>query len=178
MPLETAVRLVGSMPRRAAASALRRMDAGRRSGILHGLSTPTRMQMQVILHQPSHRVGAWIDTNIATIESGTTAVLARQRLSHADVPPGAVYLVDADQRLRGFVSMRRLLTLPDQLMVDEAAVPSRGVLRANGSTDSALEDSAWDEVDSLPVVDHDGKLVGHIRHAALRRATAPLLRRP
>ncbi|MEQ9641539.1 MAG: hypothetical protein RIM84_16060 [Alphaproteobacteria bacterium] len=170
LPPAVAARYLGDMPRRAAASLLRQVDAGRRGELLHALKAPTRMQLQVILHQPSHRVGAWIDTNVATIETGTPVSLARQRLTHADVPPGAVYLVDAAQRLLGFVSVRRLLTLAGTDTVDDAAMPARGVLRANGSTESALDEPAWDEVDSLPVVDHDGKLIGNIRHAALRRA--------
>lgn len=161
---------LGNMPRRAAASILRRFTPERRSAVMAALAMATRMQIDLILHQPGHRIGAWIDARPPIAEAGGTVAAVRQRLGRAEAQGGELFLVDPAQRLQGVVPLVRLLAAAGDTLVESLAVPALGSLRANMTIETALQDPAWDDRDSLPVLDREGKLIGVVRHAVLRRA--------
>jgi magnesium transporter len=163
------------MPRGAGVAALRRMRPERRDALLRACSAATRFQIEMVLRQPAHRVGAWIDASPASVEQGSTAQIARDRLSRQEPPASELYTVDPARRLLGVVPVSRLFALDPSDIVDSVAAPPPSVLRANLSIENAIEDPAWENVDRLPVVDRDGKLVGSIRHGTLRRAVAARL---
>ncbi|MFC3230731.1 magnesium transporter MgtE N-terminal domain-containing protein [Marinibaculum pumilum] len=166
---DAAIRL-GAMPRRAAASVLRRLAPSRRGAVQQAMPRATRLQLDLILHQPGHRIGAWIDPQVPAVQSGTTAEDARQAIAALQLPVAEAYLVDSGQRLLGSLSLARLAAAPAAQPVDGLARPVAASLRANQSVEVALAAPAWDTADCLPVLDGEGRLVGLLRHAALRRA--------
>ncbi len=168
-PERVAVHL-GNMPRRPAAAILRRLPPDRRSAVMAALAIATRMQIDLILHQPGHRIGAWIDAHPPIAEAGATVADVRLRLDRVEGQGGELFLVDGAQRLQGVVPLVRLLAATGEKPVASLAGPAEGGLRANMTIEAALKDPAWQERDSLPVLDRDGRLIGVLRHAVLRRA--------
>ncbi len=169
---ETAADYLGLVARRSAAAILRRMPQERRDALLQLMSRATRLQLEVVLVQPMHRTGAWMDTSPSTAKEGTTVAAARRRLLKQATPGNELYVVDRDQRLSGVVHLHRLLAAEDVALIESIAEPPTSMLRVNASVENALKDLKWLEVDTLPVVDREDKLVGSIRHAALRKAAS------
>ncbi|SLN63247.1 magnesium transporter MgtE N-terminal domain-containing protein [Oceanibacterium hippocampi] len=166
-----AVAFLGAMARRKAADILRRIAPERRASLLQGMSTATRLQLEVILLQPRHRVGAWMESHPMALPQTASVAVARRRLQRHPTTVSEIYVVDAGQKLVGVVPLSRLLTAGDEALLPAVAIPAKRTLRASASIESALEEPAWADLDTLPVVDRDGKLVGSVRHAALRVAS-------
>lgn len=166
------VSVLGSLPRRDAAALLRRLPRRRREELLQAMPTATRLQLEVSLHQPTHRIGAWMDTDPLTIEAGATVQAARNRVRNRDTRVGDLYLVDGSRRLLGLVALHRLLSASARDPVEAVSQPVPGVLRAAASLEAAASEPAWQEVDALPVVDRENRLLGSLRHATLRQALA------
>ena len=169
---ETAAGYLGLMARRTAAAILRRMPQERREALLQLMSRPTRLQLEVILIQPMHRTGAWMDASPPTAKEGTTVASARKRLLKQATPVHELYVIDKNQQLSGVVPLHSLLAAEDVALVESIAQKPASVLRVNASVENALKDLKWLEIDTLPVVDREDKLVGTIRHAALRKAVS------
>lgn len=172
LPPDRAAYQLGNLPTRVAAAVLRQTNAEQRSALLHEMPAATRIQVELMMRQPSHRVGAWIETRINTVEQGRTADVARQDLAKAAISEGDIYLVDSAGGLQGVVSPTRLFGLRANQPVDVAARPAHTALHASDTIEAALAAPAWEFVDTLPVVDRAGKLLGDIRQSVLRRALA------
>lgn len=170
LPADRAASHLGNLPTRTAAAILRQIDDGQRADLLQAMPTATRIQVEMMMRQPSHRIGAWIETRIITIAEGTAADAARRTLAKAAHAEGDIYVVDAAGALAGLVTPARLIGLRAKQSIDEAARPPRAVLNASTSIEAALAEPAWTFVDTLPVVDRTGKLLGSVRQSVLRRA--------
>jgi len=163
---------LGGMPRQEAANILRRLPRERRATVLQAMPAAARLQLEVILHQPAHRIGAWMDSHPFTLAPDTTVEAARRRLRGIDDPVSHIFLTDDDQKLLTIVPVSRLFAVRGSEPISMVAEPPQGMLRASTTIENALDNPAWRDVDCLPVVDRDGVLVGSIRHASLREAIA------
>ena len=163
-------RFLGMMKRREAASILRNMPRERRDALLETMSVPTRVQLDLVLHQPPHRVGAWVESVPFALARDTTVENARRRLRGAESAITELYILDEARHLVGVIPLFRLFSVAGGELVESIALPPAATLRANSGIETALENPAWTETDSLPVLDHDGVLVGTVRHAMLREA--------
>lgn len=169
LPTDRAAFHLGNLNTRLSAALLRLMEQDKRNEFLAELPAATRIQIELVLRQPTHRVGAWIETRVLTALSGVTVEEFRRSINDSQLTDGDIYLVDEEGRLQGAVPPTRLLALKPKSPVDLAARTSHSVLRANATIESALNDPAWEVMDILPVVDRQGKLVGSIRQTVLRR---------
>jgi Mg/Co/Ni transporter MgtE len=167
---DVVVRCLGAMPRRRAAGLLRRLPNERRAGLLHGLSAATRVQLEMMLLQPAHRVSAWMNAHPLAFPEETTVDAARRRLRRGEEPVAEFYVVDAEERLIGVAPVSALFTAVGSAPLESIAAAPAGVLRGGATVESALESRAWTDADTLPVVDRNGRLIGSVRHAELRRA--------
>lgn len=167
---ERAARLLLHMPRRRAAALLRQLPESRRSETLRAMPTATRLQLEMLLLEPSHRVGAWINTQPLVMAEDATIDQARRRLRRGGPPVTEVYVVDAGNGLIGLVPVSELFATTGSALLQSIAIAPPAVLRSGATVESALENPAWGDVDSLPVVNRSGHFVGTVRHAQLRQA--------
>jgi magnesium transporter len=175
LPADEAVARLRGMTPQGAAGALRAMETGRREALLAALPRARRVQIGLILRQPLLTVGAWMDSRIAPVRHGATAGEALRRLSRQEgevVSP--VTVTDGERRLLGAIELPHLLAAAADRPVEELMTADPPRLFANAALDAALLHPGWAEHDALPVVDADGKLVGMIRFAVLRRAVAEM----
>lgn len=169
LPTDRAAFHLGNLSTRLSAALLKLVEPDLRNELLKNLPAATRIQIELVLRQPIHRLGAWIETQILAVRAGTTVEEFRRSISDGAWTDGDIYLVDEEGRLQGAVPPARLLALKSTLPVDLAARATHSSLRANDTIESALNDPAWDLVDVLPVVDRNGTLLGSIRQTVLRR---------
>lgn len=168
---EVACRYLGHMPRRDAAAVVRLLPAERRSALLRQLSAPTRVQIELMLRQSVHHVGAWMDTNFQAVPQSSTVDALRRRLRGLERPVSELYLVDDSGRLAGVVHPARLYSATGSDAASAISHMPPATLHTVSSIAQALVAPAWSDADVLPVIDGREKLVGTIRHATLRAAT-------
>ena len=82
-----------------------------------------------------------------------------------------VYLIDADRRLLGSVSVRDLALAEPSTPLDRLDVAAPTGVQAMATHEEVVEMLARTGFASLPVVDIDGRIIGVLRQAALVEAT-------
>jgi magnesium transporter len=133
--------------------------------IIEAQDTEERAQLQSALSYPEGTVGALMDFEVVSIRDDVTCEVALRYLRRYDELPGrtdALWIVDREDRLKGMLSLKRLLvTDPD---VEVAAVFERGVISFAPDSDADEAAEAFDRYDlvSAPVVDRRGKVLGRI----------------
>lgn len=172
MAPSAAVTRLALMPPRAAAGLLRSLSNDQRSALLAGLSRTRQFQVGLVLRQPSQTVGAWMDSTVHAVPPDATMAAVRPMLARDNPIPTHLFVVDAERRLVGSVTVSAVLAAPDEARVDELCTVGGPFLRANAGIEAALADPAWQDYDELPVVDQADQFVGAVRFAVLRQALA------
>jgi magnesium transporter len=87
-----------------------------------------------------------------------------------------VYVVDDEEtcRLRGVLSLRDLLVAEDTRLVEEVMVPAPVTVPALEAADIAAQRVIDSHLAALPVVGHDGRLLGAVTVDAAVARVAPL----
>lgn len=163
-------RLLGYIPRREAAAIVRLLPSDRQSAVLRALPAASRVQIELMLRQSAHHVGAWMDTAFQAVPQASTVDALRRRLRRLERPVNELYLVDDAGRLAGVVHPTRLFQATGSAAAGTIAHMPAGKLRSGSSIQHALAEPAWRDADVLPVIDGREKLIGTIRHATLREA--------
>ena len=133
--------------------------------IIEAQDVEDRAELQTALSYAEGTVGALMDFEVVSIRDDVTCEVALRYLRRYDELPGrtdALWIVDRDDRLKGMLSLKRLLvTDPD---VEVAAVFEPGVISFAPDSDADEAAEAFDRYDlvSAPVVDRRGKVLGRI----------------
>lgn len=169
-----ATAMLGNMPRREASNILRRTPRKRREAYLASMPTATRLQLEVVLHQPTHRVGAYTDSGLVAVTPDTTVEAIRRRLRSVESPVSVIFLVNEKQLLLGSFPAGRLFSAKGSETASSLADTTRQSLNVRTTLEDALASADWMNTDVLGVVDREGKLVGSVRYAILRQANEPV----
>jgi Mg/Co/Ni transporter MgtE len=138
---------------------LRLTPADQRESILARMPTRLANDLRESLRYPRNCVGAWMDLSVPALSLGATVkdavAIARER------PVGdALFVVDGDQRLAGFVRAETLLRysagtrLADIIQTGLRPLFARTLLREVAS------EPMWNRFLRLPVAGRDGHLLG------------------
>lgn len=152
----TAARLLRPLPSRQREQLMTRMDAAQ------------TVQLSRILNYPPGSVGNLVEIPVFTaLEDWTVKHAQREirkirRRSLFDFP-----VVDHQHRFIGSVTLHTLLTARDNSRLGELCEAKDLVLPAYATTASILHHPAWEKTLSIPVIDHDGILLGLLHRAAL-----------
>jgi CBS-domain-containing membrane protein len=79
-------------------------------------------------------------------------------------------VTDAARHLQGEIALQALLRAPDEAPVAALMQPIAVTLSAMMPIGSAITLGAWQRVGSLPVLDHDKRLLGVLRRSRLAQA--------
>lgn len=139
-------------------------DASERLDLLALLDDQTRNEVQALLAYAEDDAGGLMTPSYARVRPDSTvdeaiAYLRRQgrdRLEHVNY----VYVLDADQRLVGIVSLRDLFTAPSGRTVRE--VMSGDLVTAREDTDQEALGRlfAQHDLQAIPIVDVEGRMKG------------------
>lgn len=168
---ETAASLLKSLDARRIAEILRHVPKDDAKAILENVARRTAIRVSILLNYSLSMVGAWVDPAVMVLPEGCGIEAAQDQLrQQANYDFHHVYVVGSEHALRGHVTLNRLLRAEPQGTVTDILQPSQFALNASASLDTAIDNPGWESSDYLPVVDRQGKLLGNLRYATLRRA--------
>jgi magnesium transporter len=158
-------RLLAYLPLDVQASILGGLGAEERALVERGVAEETRRQVERLVSHPETSVGRLMTPKVWRVERGKTVADAltalRERATAIEVAANC-YVVDAEQRVLGVVPLRELAISPgetplEQLMVKDVISVGEECERAD-----AAEIITTHNFLSLPVVDHEKRLVGAV----------------
>lgn len=167
---ETAAGAIESLPVDLAARILRRIEPDERARLLGDVSDEAARSIRALAEYPEDSVAAHTETRDWAAPADWTVSDVRKRLREAPEPH--IYVVNRAHEVVGVVHADSLRDTPGQRRVLDIARRDVIKLRAEAKIATVQSHPAWLDVDTLPVVDGAGRLVGLLRHQAVRRATA------
>jgi magnesium transporter len=163
----TAATLIGEMSPDDAADILDELKAEQRDTLLQNLELEDAEEIRTLMAFDPETAGAIMNTEIVVLKQELSVdeaiKVVRQDIEDKEIPYYA-YLVDSGDHLTGVLSLRDLLTLPRGTVLKEA---SRGniifVTFDQERNEVARMFSDYNFM-ALPVVDHEGRILGIITH--------------
>jgi magnesium transporter len=162
-----------NLPDPVAAGVLEIMDAAIAVGLLSQLAAAKQTQylacmgkataeeFRTLLTYPDNTVGQLMKPSIIAFNRRTTAgqAIAQLRNQHVEKLPH-LFLLNDDMRLHARVDLQRLILAEDAVPLEELASPVHVYVHAMDPKEEVLEKLGQHEIDVLPVVDVDFRLVG------------------
>jgi Mg/Co/Ni transporter MgtE len=135
------------------------------------LSDKTRLATRLLLNYSEDAVGAWMNSNVATLpdDCNVEEALARIAQDQQAVDTGQILVVDRERYLKGTVTVTALLRAPGNTAVTAIMVPGKQSISARTALKSATDNPLWAEQDTIAVTNRNHKLVGVLRHLDFRR---------
>ncbi len=171
LPEQQILALLTAAGTQAAVAMLRHMPDPERSRLIVGLPTVSALASRMLLGFPEDSIGALIDPEVIALSPGTRVAEALQRVRHGqETEIERILVVDAERRLTGEVTLEALLHASEMVTISTLMRPAIVTLAAMMPIAAAAELTSWEQTSMLPVVDHDGHLVGVLRQSVVVRA--------
>jgi magnesium transporter len=175
MPVDRLAAVVAELPLDAAAAVMHRLLPERRDAVLTRLPAAAEASLRQMLAYGPYTAGALADPLALALPEDLTVAEAQRRLRvRGEHLRYYIYVVARDQRLVGVLGLPELMAArPKETL---ATAMRRDPIRLEASTAFATlaAHPAWQNLDVLPVVDAESRLVGAIRHMTVRRLEAEL----
>lgn len=156
-----------------ATTALRLVGEQQREKVLEELPVTTARRFIRSLTYPSATVGAWMDPSVATFGEDESAANGLKFLkSRRRKPIPHLIVVGERKTFKGMVSATELLRSSPEALLGEIMDASVSPLSNRALLTSVVEDLAWDDYPSLPVVGRKGNVLGTLARSSLRRGVA------
>ena len=159
--------LVTEMPSDERADLVKQLDENVRHTLFKRLAREEREDLRRLASYKEGSAGAVMTSDYASIPSGTRIAEALDILRNTAPDKETIYqcyVVDADHRLLGTVSLKQLILAPSNQLIDELML--RDIVCAD--VDSSQEEvarliSRYDLI-ALPIVNHDETMVGIVTY--------------
>lgn len=159
---ERLARIAEAMPPDDAADLIGELEVGETEKVLQHISGPDEEVLRQLLTYPEDTAGGIMHPEAVALQPSETVDAAIQALRtfDEDTPIAALYVVDEDQRLLGYVRLRKLVTSRPGLRV--ADIMSTDVISVTVETDQEEVADLVNKFDfmAVPVVDAGNRLVG------------------
>jgi len=168
MPQEIAKGVLGAMNPGRAAPVVVSMPPAERERQLGLLEPRVAEVIREVLSYPADTAGALMDPRITGFGPDTTVNETLQKMrTFKEKDLGAIYLTDAGGRLVGFVPLGEIATALPETKLKDLVRTGLVAVSAQATRHEVVEALNEKRVATLPVVDHDYRLVGLIRYRAL-----------
>lgn len=144
-----------------------RLSDSERRAILPGMAHAEREDVRQLASYPEGTVGSVMTSAYVTLEPDQTAADAMDtiRLEGPDAETiYQAYVLDADRRLIGVISLRDLLLATPTATVSDIMVKDVIRSRADAPQSEASRQIAYYDLLAVPVVNGDGQMVGIVTH--------------
>ena len=170
MDIEKQTTLVGELGARVSANIIRLWAAQDRNQLLRRLPKRMSVSMRMLLSYPVDSVGSIMNTEFVSVNNSQTIGDIELLLRKSKVDQQyEVYVTDDTQRLKGIVSIMRLLREDNQLKVSQIMDKTIPAILATSHISQVLEHANWEIQQTLPVVDRDKRLVGTLQRSTVLR---------
>jgi magnesium transporter len=168
---EHALALLSAAGTQTTVAVLRYISDPVRTRLLTTLPAATGLATQLLLGFPDDTVGAWTDPDVIAAAPAMSVRDALRALRDGDAPDAdAIYVVDAMHRLQGEIALPILLRAPDASSLGHLLLPSALTLSPRMPIASVSNLTQWQRAATLPVVDHENRLLGILRRTRLAQA--------
>ena len=145
------------------ADLFKQLSESEREALLPGLAHAQREDVRRLAAYPEGKVGAVMTSDYVTLPPDITAreaieVLRREAPSREAIYDA--YVVDAERRLIGVVSLRDLMLIDPQVRVVDVMLPDVVRVQADAPREEAAQLVAKYDLIALPVVDGQQRIVG------------------
>jgi magnesium transporter len=150
------------------AAALLRMTEKERQRVLSLVSVETVQELERLMSYPPGTAGRIMDSRVLTFRAEHSVMSTLERLR--EVKPRnlrQLFIVDSEQRLTATVDIQDLAMAEHEQLLSELARPPKATVSPFDSRDHVAERLKTLNLEVLPVLDVNGRLIGVIRHAAL-----------
>jgi len=160
-------RLLSDMPPDDRVDLLKRFPERKREAIIPAMAQAEREDLRRLIAYPEGTAGSVMTSDYATLTPDLTVNEAMAKLRREAPDKETIYytyVVDNQQRLIGFVSLKDLILAPPEARVGE--IMHRDVIAVKASDDQedvARKIQKYDLI-AVPVVDQENRLVGIITH--------------
>ncbi|MDH3533363.1 MAG: magnesium transporter, partial [Gammaproteobacteria bacterium] len=153
---------------RLALALLAGMTSGKRETLLESLPASVQEDLKRLQQFEEGSAGRLMDRPYDTIRSDMTVAQALEvlRLSRTR-RTRSLYVVDRNNRLVGRADMQAMAMAAPEQRLEELLEPATGSVLATAPRKEIVEQLDTLRVDSLPVVDLDGRLMGVVRYQRL-----------
>ena len=151
------------------ASILTIIESERSEVLMAGMEPSSSREIRELMVYPIDTAGALMDTRILLFKGDMTAEEALQilRARRLKRKVAELRIVDDDQRFRSIVKLDSLALADPNQTLDELSDRIVVVVDPNASREEIIEKLENYGLDELTVVDHDGRVLGAIRHSTL-----------
>ncbi len=147
------------------------LDEDQNEGLLNALPAGTANEIRKLLTFPDDTAGYYMDRLHGHFRTSMTVSQALQRVRDSKRRRArSIYVVDDNGRLAGRVDLQDLALSDDDAPISELLNPAEGSAQLTSHREELVATFDQYRTDSIPVVDHDDKLIGVIRYAALFHA--------
>lgn len=171
LPLALQLEIVTSVSTRCTLTILRNLDDTERDGLFSALPKGTESEIRKLLAFPQNTAGHYMDKLLGHFHPHMTVgeALERVRDSHHR-RVRSIYITETDGRLAGRVDLQDLALSEADALLSTMLNPVEGIAELITRREDLVKTIDQYRTDSIPVVDHDGKLIGVVRYAALFQA--------
>jgi len=163
-PPEQARTWLQSLPPDDAADLLQQLEPELRAQFLAALDERTRREVGALLAYAQDRAGGLMSPRFARVRADATAqealVYLRQQVRQNLETIYYGYVLDADQRLLGVVSLRELFAAPGERPVRELMHAEFVAVQANDDQEKVAHVLAEHDLLAVPVLDANGRMQG------------------
>lgn len=142
-----------------------------RADLLGGLRPVSREDLERLLAFPENSAGRLMERSFVGARADMTVREALRRLQESSVRRArSLFVVTPDNRLAGRVDLQDLALAPADAVLRDLMHPPEGAVSALAPREDVVEVLDRSRLDSVPVVDADGRLMGVVRYRTLFRA--------
>ncbi|MEQ9641538.1 MAG: magnesium transporter [Alphaproteobacteria bacterium] len=167
LPDAARIAVLDQPERNRAAALLGQIPAAERAAVLAGLPEAAAEQLRQILDYPEGTAGRLMDTGVFSLPLDATVGRALTLLRESERRVHYVKLLDEENRLAGLVDLRQLAFHDNDTVLETLMEPVRAVVAPMDLQEEVVKKLETHDLDELPVVDLDGRVLGLVRHGRL-----------
>ena len=164
------LQLLSPMGTQPTVAVLRCVPASRRRALVEGLPTAAALASTMLLGYADDTLGALANPDLVSLGADTRAADALERLRATPGDHGQVFVIDAQRRLGGVVTLTALLQAPGGATLATLRQRPPALLAAHAPLHGSAAHPGWERATWMPVVEPGDRLVGVLTHDALLRA--------
>jgi magnesium transporter len=159
--------ILAAMPPRDCYRCLRVLDDERRTEILDALPATTRREVRRILAVPERSAAGLAEVQRVLITPQTTVAECQQRIKGARFDERTIYVTEREGHLAGMFKIADLLGTDPSMRISELMKPVHAFADELATHGEVVALIARNGLDTLPVVDSAGDLVGVVKSQRL-----------